>query len=318
MPFPLEQRRVLLVGGAVERGRLLSLFQSGQLPGWEPMEADSFERARFVLQMELCDVLVLDSGLLADGDYDGVSWLAQQDETPLLLLADTEPERIVAALQHGAHSWLTRDLALNHPNLLDAMLRKAVRWGDLRRRNDAAGDALQDCQSQVSRLVSLVWEAMPAHSRARWYTQRHMLERLEEEVARTKRHGGPLTVVLGEMRGPGLKRGMPEEVHTAAASAARRLSQAKRRSDVAGQYGLHGFILVLPRISEAEASRYCQRLRMLLEKPPALTEGPHHPLHACFGIASLSAEVATMKGLLSRAEQRLEQAKAASGEPSEL
>jgi GGDEF domain-containing protein len=130
-----------------------------------------------------------------------------------------------------------------------------------------------------------------------------MLQRLDEEVARARRHGGPLTVVLGEVHAGAAGR--------EAALAAERVGRAKRRCDVAGQYGLHGFMLLLPRGSEAEALGCCRRLRALLEQPPP--GGPAPPAHACFGVAAFSPAAATAQGLLSRAEERLEEARQAPG-----
>jgi hypothetical protein len=290
----------------------MNLFGSDRLAGWDPTEANSFERARFVLQMEPCDVLVVDTSLFREGNAEGLARLAGHEHTPVLLLAEADPELIVAALHEGAHYWLPRDLVFDHPEVLDGVLHQAVRIGALERGNRAAVEAVRECQLQVSRLVSLLWEAAPGAGRSPWFTQRHMLERLEEEVARTQRFGGPLSVVLGEMQGPHWRRVLLEEAPTVAAWTVSRLSQAKRCSDVAGQYGLHGFMLILPRVAETEAARCCERLRSVLEQPPPLTIGAHLPLQACFGIASYSSEVATVKGLLSRAEESLEQAKNAS------
>src|SRR5438132_1402068 len=62
------------------------------------------------------------------------------------------------------------------------------------------GEALGECRRQVRRLVTLLWAQSPTESHPRWFTQRHMMERLHEEIARTQRHGSPLAVVLGEVR----------------------------------------------------------------------------------------------------------------------
>jgi PleD family two-component response regulator len=47
----------------------------------------------------------------------------------------------------------------------------------------------------------MLWQASPTAGRTRWFSQRHMMERLEEEVARADRHGTPLSVILGETEG---------------------------------------------------------------------------------------------------------------------
>jgi diguanylate cyclase (GGDEF)-like protein len=316
-----ECRRVLLVAGQPERGALRALLGAGHLPGWEVTEADSLEHARFILQMAWCDVLLLDAGLYRGGGPGALPWLTGQGRVPVLFLADRDPEVIQGALRHGAHQWLPRDLALGHPALIAAMLHQAARWAELHRRAGAAEATLLECERRVSRLLALLWEATPGEARGRWFTQRYMLERLEEEVARVRRYGGPLTVVLGEVRTPEPGRLTAEESEHLATWTARQIGRSTRRSDVAGRYGLQGFLMVLPRVTDGEAAGCCRRLRALLQQPPPAGTDPIPPLRVSFGVASYSPEASTVKSLLSRAEEALERAKAgpdgpAGGEPA--
>jgi GGDEF domain-containing protein len=301
MPANLGSRRVLLAARDDDRPALLGPFAAGQVPGWDALEAGTLEKARFFLGAAPCDAVLLDGGLYRAAGPDGLAWLAGPDRAPVLLLAGPEPDLVLGALERGADAWLPRELALAQPLLLGAALRRVARLGDLERQADDAAQELSDCRRQVSRLAGLLWEARPGEGPAPWwYTQRHMLQRLDEEVARARRHGGPLTVVLGELR--------PED-REAAALAAKRVGRAKRRCDVAGQYGLHGFMVLLPRGGPAEALGCCRRLRRLLEQPSP----GGRPLHACFGVAAFSAAADTAQGLLSRAEERLERARLAPG-----
>jgi GGDEF domain-containing protein len=289
------------------REELRRLFAGKPLAGWEVVEAETFEQARFALQTEGCDVLLIDGSLYGPGAGDGLAWLAGHTDAPLLLLADAEAEVVLDALRHGAHSWLPRAMALEHPALLEASLRRAAHLGDLLRRAEFTGDALRDCQGRVNRLLTLLWEAAPGQGPTHWYSQRYMLERLEEEMARTERHGGPLTVVLGEVRPAEGERVAAGEAQRLASWAASRVGQGKRRCDVAGQYGLHGFMLLLPRVDGPEAQSCCHRLRRLLEQPAA-ADGPFPPLRACFGVASVGPGITTLSALLGRAEEGLERA----------
>jgi GGDEF domain-containing protein len=311
----LQRLRVLLVGVERERGELRALFADRAPAGWEVVEADSVARARFVLQAQATDVLLLDGSRYQPEASDGLAWLAEQTDAPVVLVSDGPSEVIAEALRHGAHVWLPRERALACPALLDAALRQAAQLGLLRRRLEAADDELSACRERVERLVSLLWEAAPGQGPARWFTQRHMLERLDEEVARTQRRGGPLTVVLGEVQSAEGGRLALGESRRLASWTADRVGHTLRRCDVAGQYGLHGFMLLLPRAGDVEAVGACRRLRGVLEQPGGT--GPFPPLHACFGVASLTPGVGTLQGLLRRAEERLERAKAlpVPGEP---
>jgi diguanylate cyclase (GGDEF)-like protein len=158
------------------------------------------------------------------------------------------------------------------------------------------------------RLVNLLWEAAAVEGRARWYTHRYMLERLEEEIHRTQRYGGPLTVVLGEVDVAEAPRSVRGEAGQAATWIVDQISRGKRRSDVAGQYGLQGFMLLLTQTDENGAACCCQRLRKHLEQP-AGNLGSFGPLHVHFGIAGYSSLARSVKSLLSRAEEQLERGK---------
>lgn len=310
MPAQLDCHRLLLASGDRNRLTLRTLLSTPRFAAWEVLEADTVEQARFVLQMDPCDVLLLDAGLYRNSDPETVTWLAVQQRAPVLLLADYEAHIVASALQNGARQWLPRDVALRHPDVLAATLRRVAEVGELQRQARVAGETLHDCRKQVSRLVSLLWEATPGGSSRSWFPQRQLLERLEEEVARSKRHGDALTVILGEVQPEGSDRLPPEESQQLATWTATQVTKSKRRCDVAGQYGLNGFLLVLPHTTEQGAVHCCQRIRIRLEQPEATTTASLSPLHACFGMASISTEVSTIKGLLSRAEESLERAKA--------
>jgi diguanylate cyclase (GGDEF)-like protein len=305
MSSPQERRRVLVAATEPERLRFRALFRAGPLAGWEAEEADSFERARFLLQMDPCDVLLLDASLEPLGGTGGLAWLAGEHRTPVVFLADAEPKVVLEAFRHGAQYWLPRPFALGQPEVLDALLRQAARHGDVLRRLGRSGEALHDCRRQVSRLVALLWETSPGAPLSGWLPQRHLMERLHEEVARAQRHGGPLAVVLGEVQGPWGARPAAAVADHLGRWVAERLGRAKRRCDVAGQYGPHGFLLLLPCTTDIGAACCCRRLRPLLEAPAGEGDHPLTRLHVGFGVANYSSATPSVKSLLRRAEERL-------------
>src|SRR5262249_30499755 len=88
--------------------------------------------------------------------------------------------------------------------------------------------------------------------------------------------------------------------------AASQVAQHKRRSDVAGQYGLEGFMLLLPQAAVAEALGACRRLSAVL------SHAPHDGLpavHACFGLASVPGDQPSIQALPRRAEERPDRAR---------
>jgi GGDEF domain-containing protein len=293
------RRQILLIAADASRKELRALFAGPVLNDWRAEEVQSLEQAGFLYATQSYDALVLDAGCVSTEEEDGLRWVARQNRTPILLLADVDPVRIEQAFRLGVSLWLPRDLVQAHPALLDAALHQAVAlWqgpADLRAR-------LAECQDRTQRLLGLLWEAAPGAASGSWFTQRHMLQRLDEEMARSRRTGSPLTIVLGDVRP---EAGVPlADAGQLAVHTAKRVGSSKRRCDVAGRYGMQGFMLLLPQSGSDQAVRCCHRLAPLLESP---TGGPMPPLHVSFGVAGAGTS-ATVQGLLGRAEEHLERA----------
>src|SRR5262249_7399441 len=148
-----------------------------------------------------------------------------------------------------------------------AALQHALGDGVTLQRARRTGDQLRDCHCQVTRLANLLWEATPAAGRPPWFSQRYMLERLQEEGCRSERHGNPLSVVLGEVWVAQEEPLADEEPGPISRWTAERVNRNKRRCDVAGQYGPQGFLLLLPHTPPQGAVTFCRRLQGLLEDP---------------------------------------------------
>src|SRR5436189_143347 len=76
-PNAAERRRVLVAADDEARRAYLALRTPAAERVWEVLEADCFDRARFVLQMDHCDALLLDASLFRPND-DAWSWLLSQ------------------------------------------------------------------------------------------------------------------------------------------------------------------------------------------------------------------------------------------------
>jgi diguanylate cyclase (GGDEF)-like protein len=302
MSAGLVRRRVLVVGRGDQCEALCS-FASGS--GWGAVAVDSFARATFQLTGWACEVITVHDSLVGPDWHEGLAWLSGQVSAPLVLVASFGEDMVLDGLRHGM-LWLSPEVVWRCPAVLGALLDQAHLLGQERQQAARARTALAESQAHVDRLLGMLWEAAPLDGPTRWFTQRHMLERLEEEVERSRRFGAPLTVVLGALaaaRGQVLDR---EQSHELAGWLAGRVGQNKRRCDVAGQYGGHGFVMVLPQTSSRHAIGACTRLRDVLARPPH-TLGA---VHACFGLASLPEEQASVPALLRRAEERLDRARA--------
>jgi GGDEF domain-containing protein len=129
------------------------------------------------------------------------------------------------------------------------------------------------------------------------------MERLEEEVARCRRGGAPLSVVLGELDAPHVPAG---EADRLAGWMAEAVADCKRRGDVAGHYGRRGFLMLLPQTTAAQALGACRRLGRILAEPPS--EAGAGAVHARLALTEAHGEGVSVPGLLRRAEERLQRA----------
>jgi hypothetical protein len=307
MPNILDRQQVMLAAANGEGTRLRLQFSRPPLDHWDLLEADTLERVRFLLQHNACDAVLVDESLQGYEEADGLAWLVKSSKAPVVYLSGGRPELAATALAQGVTQWMPRELALAQPTLLDALLRRAIQSAALVTRAHLAADELRECRRQANRLVSLLWETSTGEVRTRWFSQRQMMERFQEEVARTERHGTPLTLVLGEMHAEGAA--PPDAGSLLESWAADQIIRAKRRADVAGQYGPNGFMLLLIHTSEPGANAFCQRLQCLLEQSPGTHSGPPVSSRVHFGLAGYGSTSFTPKMLLSRAEEVLDQGK---------
>ena len=293
--------RVLVV--THEKDVLQTVFTHNEFASFEFIWADSFSRALFVQQSHPCHVLLVDeSALLAEGP-DGVLWFLQQQQSPIILLGDFPESTVSRAYLAGVRLWLPRTHSLKHPLVLLGALRAGSQLNEMVSAGSQQRRALSECHRQVDRLVSLLWRTGHQQIEHRWYNYRHMLERLEEEVNRAQRYRAPLTIALGEFGAEELVANSDHEIMTATAE---RISPHRRRSDVVGQYGLKGFMIVMSHTQGEGGVRCCQRLKSQLESSKAKTNGP---IEVYFGVSTLSEEQPSPQSILCRAEEHLQSAK---------
>jgi GGDEF domain-containing protein len=298
------RRPVLVAARDQEWAALTRAFAADRLRGWEARQATDFPQAQFLLQHGACDVLLLDGVSFPGQEGEALARLAARRKVPVVVLAGCETPGTAEDGEEDGNLRLPRDLALDHPALLDEALRAADRCRRLRGDLDRAAEEVREWRQRADRLAALLWEAAPADGHGQWCSQRSLMGRLQEELARAERRQGSFSVVVGDVPAdpdPAARTGVVD-----------RITQGKRRSDVAGQYGPYGFLLLLPDTGDAGAVACCRRLQGLLRRHPADTSagpGPASP-HVAFGIASYPA-AGSATGLLSRAEERLQEARGA-------
>ncbi len=140
--------------------------------------------------------------------------------------------------------------------------------------------------------------------------RRYLLERAQDEIARARRNGDPLSVVLFDLQN--FKQINDTYGHLVGdevlREVARRFETAVRKGDILGRYGGDEFVVVLPSATQKQAARAAQRIISLLE-PPIVVRGQVFQVKVNAGIATFPDDGNDIAALLEVADQRMYQAK---------
>jgi GGDEF domain-containing protein len=303
MTLPALRPRALIAAGPERQTVYAALFVHQSLAGWDTLPAQSFGQARFLLQHQPCDIVLVSGDLAQREGSHGLALLTGQRQAPLIFLGDDGAADYAHAYDAGAATCLPRSLILAHPPLLQRAMRQALQTQKAIDRHAQTLERLADSRRHVDRLTQIIWRMTPRHDDL-WYPQRHMLERLDEEAARSRRHRVPLSVAVGELHsteGGGAM--LPDW-------AAEAIVRGKRRSDVVGQYGPGGFLMLMMHTPKPGGVTCCRRLQEALEHP-AETGAPR-AMRSYFGIATATADESAPQMLLRIAEENLEAARSLS------
>ncbi len=140
--------------------------------------------------------------------------------------------------------------------------------------------------------------------------RRYLLERAQDEIARARRNGDHLSVILFDLQN--FKHINDTYGHLVGdevlMEVARRFESAIRKGDILGRYGGDEFVVVLPSATYKQAERAAQRIINLLE-PPILARGQVFHVKVNAGIATFPEDGADIVALLEVADQRMYKAK---------
>jgi diguanylate cyclase (GGDEF)-like protein len=144
------------------------------------------------------------------------------------------------------------------------------------------------------------------------YNRRYLHSYLAQEYARSRRHGHPLTVAIGDL--DGFKAVNDFVSHDAGdrvlSQIARILKETVRVSDVVGRYGGDEFVVVFPETPSESARVVCERVRATLEERVWDELGPDFHLTASFGLCDDLAS-GNHEKMLAAADEKLHEAKQA-------
>lgn len=139
-----------------------------------------------------------------------------------------------------------------------------------------------------------------------------IIEMLERELARAKREGSTLGVVLADL--DHFKQVNDHHGHLAGdevlRAAAQRMTRALRRYDFLGRYGGEEFLILLPRCGLADALGLAERLRRSVAADPVVSAAGEIRFTMSLGVtASDQEDPSAAEALLHRADEALYQAK---------
>ncbi len=204
-----------------------------------------------------------------------------------VMLADTRPVGVLALAACAGDAPARRTMGAAAA-LLSIAVRNAQLFADVRDRS--VKDALTGC-----------------------YTRAHTLDVLDVELARSRRAGTPVSVLLFDIdQFKGINDRYGHLCGDAVLGAVgERMRQVLRRTDVRCRYGGDEFLVVLPETSAIGAEHVAEWLRGELEGIEALSAGQRVSITISAGVATALDGDATAVTLIERADQALYGAKKA-------
>lgn len=147
---------------------------------------------------------------------------------------------------------------------------------------------------------------------------RYLMERLEEEVERSCRYAYPLSILIMDL--DKFKQINDTYGHLAGDWILKRVGQilqeTVRQVDIPGRYGGDEFVVILPETTLKNAEKIAERIRQKVENFCLIGENDSSCVTTSIGVAQLKighGKEKAAKGLLSRADQALYEAKRMGG-----
>ncbi|RMG20306.1 MAG: diguanylate cyclase [Deltaproteobacteria bacterium] len=288
----------------IRRGLRLALERAGLFE--QLLEAKGGEEALDLLapggdrsagpavDLVLCDVVM--PGL------DGFEFLqrfkeeARDADVPVIMLTGQEAvEKKVRALEAGASDYLTKPF---EPAELVARVKVHLKLKALQ-------DELKEANARLSTLA--VTDPLTG-----LFNRRHLMDLLETELDRARRHGTPLALLVVDVdhfKAINDTHGhqMGDRVLVAIA---KKLKSCLRKHDLIARYGGEEFVVLLPHTGRTEAAATGEKLRDAVAGAP-FTETAGIPITVSIGAATYpDAGLETVDDLLLRADEALYRAKA--------
>jgi diguanylate cyclase (GGDEF)-like protein len=313
-----EELCILLASeNAVERNSLAQLVRGSILFRCQTHQAADFDSTTELIKRTRPDAIILDS-LLPNGHLrqDAVTSMRSlarfQGDAAFIILAQEEDQaHAVYALQEGASDYLLKDQVQRNPLNFCRSIKAAVQRKLLEREFQRTVELLRERNRELEMVNQQLWKLSHTDELTGHFNRRHIMSRLDEEVARGIRYGSRLSVVLADI--DHFKHINDTFGHLAgdrALQAIADLFRSKlRESDLIGRFGGEEFLLILPHTDLTGAEAFCHRLRDHVANHPVQLAEQLVYITSSFGLANLSPEIDTSQKLLRMADRNLYRAK---------
>lgn len=233
---------------------------------------------------------------------DGLKFLAMlqsreklKDKPVIMLTSHKDVDTKVRGLQSGASDYITKPF---EPAELVARLGVHLQ--------------LKKLQDELKSSNRLLLELSQTDPLTRLFNRRHLIDVLNTELIRSKRHKATCSIVLADIDHfktvndrYGHQKG--DEILVCVAEL---ITDQLRPYDIAARYGGEEFCLVLPETSLEEAVDIAERIRIKTENLQFSAESEGLKLTISFGVTCYSGNTEeTLDDLISRADKALYQAK---------
>ncbi|NUP98633.1 MAG: diguanylate cyclase [Armatimonadetes bacterium] len=178
---------------------------------------------------------------------------------------------------------------------------------------------LRSMEGQLEHMSRRVEEETIKDELTGLFNRRYVLDRLDEELARSKRYSQQFSVCLMSLKPvPAPDSTGAHDVDRILCAVADILIDCSRRIDRIGRYDDHRFILLLPQTGE-QATVLCRRVRAhLAQRAFVHRDSAATPIEAVFGIAVFPHSGAGVEELVRAADEALTAAFAGQGEDGVL
>lgn len=144
------------------------------------------------------------------------------------------------------------------------------------------------------------------------HNRRELEQRINEEMSRSRRHGEPMSVVIGDL--DHFKRVNDEFGHAVGDDVLRAVGERMRRNlrteDLAVRWGGEEFLLLLPATDRNHAIQVADKIRIAIADRPIGCNGREVPVTISFGVAQLE-DNEEVSELVRRADDAMYRAKKA-------